>query len=267
MEADIVQVDAFTSERFRGNPAGVCLLGTEPPEDWMQAVAAEMNLSETAFLWKRGPGSGYGIRYFTPACEVSLCGHATLSSAHVLYEQGMENPASSISFEAPGGSLGARREGDWICLDFPALEPIDPPSPPQDLAESLGAGPRSVWSVPNGGYLAELKSDETVRSLRPDFALMAASGIRSVIATAACEGGPYDFVSRFFAPGVGINEDPVTGVAHCSLGPYWAKKTGRTELTAYQASRRGGVVRVRVKGDRVELLGQAVTVIRGRIIA
>lgn len=260
----IIQVDAFTAEPFRGNPAAICLLDEEATASWMQAVAAEMNLSETAFLLRRG-NNDFSIRWFTPTVEVPLCGHATLASAHALWEEGLASPEEPITFHPQDGRLTACRESDWICLDFPAL-PVEACACPPDLPESLGSGPLSVHANQFPAYLVELDSEETVRRLQPDLARLRSVGSGVCIVTARSDSGPYDFVSRFFGPGVGIDEDPVTGAAHCSLGPYWARHLGKTELVGHQVSQRGGVVKVRVREDRVDLLGQAVTVLRGDLL-
>lgn len=255
----ITQVDAFTNEPFRGNPAGVCVLEKWPADDWMQAVAAEMNLSETAFLVAEE--GGYGLRWFTPAVEVDLCGHATLASAHVLWEEGHLAAGAQVQFHTRSGRLTARQDGAWITLDFPALPPREI-EPPPGLVEALGATPVCVAEV---GYffLAELECEAAVRALTPDFRVLAGLGKRTIV-TARGEGGS-DFVSRFFAPGAGVDEDPVTGSAHCVLGPYWAARLGATEMLAVQVSRREGRVRVRLAGDRVLLSGQAVTTLRGEL--
>lgn len=262
MALTIVQVDAFTDTAFRGNPAAVCVLPAPRDEAWMQAVALEMNLSETAFLV---PGEdGYGLRWFTPAVEVVLCGHATLASAHVLWEDGHLPAAREARFHTKSGLLTAARAGDWIELDFPA-KPETATPPPPGLAEALGAAPKYVGKN-QLDYLVELDAEETVRRLAPDHGALAKLPVRGVMVTSRATTAPYDFVSRFFAPGSGIPEDPVTGSAHCALGPFWAARLGRTELLAYQASPRGGVVRVRVAGDRVKLGGRAVTVLRGELV-
>lgn len=263
MAIRIFQVDAFTSEPFRGNPAGVCLVGKGADQAWMQGVAAEMNVSETAFV--REVADGFGIRYFTPVCEVALCGHATLASAHILSEEGLIAKGAPVRFLAQGGSLGAREDGRWIALDFPAL-PVEAAQVPPAMAEAIGERPLVASRSPEVGYLLEMASEQVVRDLRPDFAGLRGRRYERIIVTARCSSGPHDFVSRFFAPDLGIDEDPVTGVAHCSLGPYWAGKLGKTELSGHQVSRRGGVVRVNVLGQRVELVGQAVTVMRGEIV-
>ena len=262
MTISMTQVDAFTAEPFRGNPAGVCVLDEEAPEEWMQDVASEMNLSETAFLAQRE--GGYDIRYFTPLVEVPLCGHATLASAHVLWEQGFVPLEEVILLQAKGGRLAARREGAWICLDFPAL-PAQPAATPGGLSEALGADVRAAYRGWESGYLVVLAGEETVRELEPDFGRLGAYG--PIIATAqAARAARFDFVSRFFAPSLGIDEDPVTGVAHCCLGPFWAERLGKADLLGGQLSRRGGTVRVRARGGRVDLLGQAVTVMRGEMV-
>ncbi|MHC4933682.1 MAG: PhzF family phenazine biosynthesis protein [Planctomycetota bacterium] len=250
----ILQVDAFTSEPFRGNPAAVCIL-SEPRQDaWMQAVAAEMNLSETAFLLREG--DGWRLRWFTPTVEVDLCGHATLASAHVLLEQDGE-----VRFLTKSGTLSARRSGGWIELDFPSL-PAEPATEPVGLVEALGAVPVCVGKS-RFDFIVELESEEAVRALRVDVARLRKVEARGVIVTS--RGREYDFVSRFFAPRAGVDEDPVTGSAHCCLAPYWSELLGKTEMTGYQASARGGVVQVRLSGDRVILRGQAVTVLRGEL--
>ena len=260
----IVQVDSFTSEPFRGNPAGVCLLREEATEAWMQAVATEMNLAETAFVLGRA-GGAFSIRWFTPTVEVPLCGHATLASAHVLWEENRVSPEQPITFHAQSGLLSASRAGDWICLDFPAL-PVEECPVPAGLPEVFHCQPIGVHRNQHGAYLAELDSEKTVRQLQPDLAQLRDKEFNVCIVTARSDTKPYDFVSRFFAPGLGIDEDPVTGAAHCSLGPYWAERLGTAELVGHQVSKRGGVVRVRARGDRVDLLGQAITVIRGEIL-
>ena len=259
MDVRLVQVDAFARALFEGNPAAVCL----PPEpvdaSWMQKVAREMNLSETAFLLPRSPGV-YGLRWFTPAVEVDLCGHATLASAHVLWEEGLAARDVGLCFETRSGELRAASRDDWIELDFPA-EPAEPADPPPGLIDALGVEPRHVGRN-RFDYLVEVGSEAELRAAAPDMAALRRVGGRGVIVTSRAAGGGFDFVSRFFAPAAGIDEDPVTGSAHCCLGPYWQSRLGRNPLTGYQASARGGVVRVRVAGERVQLAGQAVTVFR-----
>ena len=263
-EVALVQVDAFAREVFQGNPAAVCLLSGPVDEAWMQSVAGEMNLSETAFLLRRSSGA-YGLRWFTPKVEVDLCGHATLASAHVLWEDGIVPRDAGMCFETRSGVLRATRHADWIKLDFPA-EPPAPAEPPPDLAAALGVEPRYVGRN-RFDYLLEVDSEAVVREVSPDFAALRRLGGRGFIVTSQACGGAFDFVSRFFAPACGIDEDPVTGSAHCCLGPYWGQRLRQDSLTGYQASSRGGVVRVRVAGDRVHLHGQAVTVFRTTLTA
>ncbi len=258
----ITQVDAFTDTLFGGNPAAVCLFAEPRGAVWMQSLASEMNLSETAFLEHR-PDGAFGLRWFTPTVEVDLCGHATLAAAHVLWEQGVSAPADEIQFHTRSGLLTARLCDGWVELDFPA-DPPRPVTPPPDLIEALGVECRYLGRG-RFDYLAELESEEAVRALRPDLHRMRAVDTRGVIVTAKSATPGYDFVSRFFAPATGVNEDPVTGSAHCCLGPYWRMRTGREEFTAYQASARGGVVRVYVGGERVKLRGQAITVFRAEL--
>jgi predicted PhzF superfamily epimerase YddE/YHI9 len=254
----IAVVDAFTGECFRGNPAAVCLLEAEAPEGWMQQVAAEMNLSETAFLVPRGDGS-HDLRWFTPAAEVALCGHATLASAHRLGGRG--------TFHTKSGVLTCTKAPDgWIEMDFPALSPA-PMAADDTLARALGT--TEIYGVSRSRFdlLVELGSASDVRSLRPDLRAIAALEARGVIVTGPGDHVGIDCVSRFFAPNVGVDEDPVTGSAHCALAPLWAKRLGRATLVGEQASPRGGVVRMRLEGDRVVLGGQAVTVWEGALLA
>jgi PhzF family phenazine biosynthesis protein len=257
----IFQVDAFTDKAFAGNPAAVCILTEQRDEAWMQNLAQEMNLSETAFLRKQE--DGFGLRWFTPTVEVALCGHATLASAHTLWETGMLAPKEQARFQTLSGLLTAERKGDWIELNFPAT-PEQPATAPPRLMEALGVAPKYVGKS-KFDYLVEVDKEETVRNLKPDFGLLGAMQVRGVMVTSQATTPGYDFVSRFFAPGSGIDEDPVTGSAHCCLGPFWSERLGKKDLTAYQASKRGGTVRVRVGGDRVYLSGHAVTVFRGEL--
>jgi PhzF family phenazine biosynthesis protein len=262
MPLKLIQVDAFADRMFAGNPAAVCLLDAPRDAAWMQSVAMEMNLSETAFLEPRG--DEWGLRWFTPAVEVDLCGHATLASAHVLWQDGHLPESATARFHTRSGVLTARRDGEWISMDFPA-KPSQAAPAPDGLAEALGAEPVAI-ARSHFDFVVELESEAVVRALRPDQARLAGVEARGVIVTARGENGEYDFVSRFFAPRVGVPEDPVTGSAHCALAPYWAARLGRDRMTGYQASARGGVVRVRVEGDRVHLGGQAVTVMRGALV-
>ncbi|HEX7049899.1 MAG TPA: PhzF family phenazine biosynthesis protein [Longimicrobiales bacterium] len=261
MALRILQVDAFTDRPFRGNPAAVCVLPEPREPAWMQDVAREMNLSETAFLVPED--DGFRLRWFTPAVEVDLCGHATLASAHVLWEDGLLAPEATARFHTRSGLLTAVRSGDRIVLDFPA-KPEEATTAPEGLAHALGITPAYVGRN-KFDLLVELPSEAAVRELAPDFARLRTIDARGVIVTARAATRDYDFVSRFFAPRVGVDEDPVTGSAHCCLGPFWQKRLGRTEFTAYQASPRGGTVHVEVRGDRVRLGGQAVTVLRGEL--
>ncbi len=260
----IYQVDAFTDRPFFGNPAAVCPLSAENgaryEDGWMQRVAAEMNLSETAFLHPEN--GGYRLRWFTPVTEVDLCGHATLAAAHVLWQSGRAPVDQSITFQTRSGALTARRAGGRIWLDFPS-EPARRRSMPVGLGTFLGTEP--IWVGQNRmDLLVEVPSAALVRQLQPDLAALAELPVRGVIVTAVGD-GKYDFVSRFFAPRAGIPEDPVTGSAHCALAPYWGDRTGKAEMVGYQASARGGEVQV-INGDRVALGGHAVTVMEGQLI-
>lgn len=261
MAQRIVQVDAFTSIPYKGNPAAVCVLAGPGDETWMRSVAAEMNLSETAFLYPEG--SLFHLRWFTPAAEVDLCGHATLASAHVLFEEGIAAPDQTIRFMTKRGELTAARRNEWITLDFPAT-PAEETSPPPELGNALGTTPLYVGRS-SFDYLVEVSSDEALRECAPDFGALARLPVRGIIITSQDSSGDYDFLSRGFFPAVGINEDPVTGSAHCTLAPFWAERLGQTEFLAYQASRRGGVLRVQLKGERVQIAGQAITTLRGEL--
>jgi len=262
MRQKITQVDAFTGKPFAGNPAAVCMLKGVADEGWMRNVAREMNLSETAFLYPRG--GEFILRWFTPSVEVALCGHATLASAHVLWEEGRLVRDQQARFRTKSGLLTAELKGDWIELDFPAVG-VEAANPPPGLIEALGIKPTYVGRN-KFDYLVEAESEETVRNAKPDHTRLRQVEARGVIITSRSTTSQFDFVSRFFAPGSEIDEDPVTGSAHCALGPYWKVRLKRNEFVAYQASPRGGVVRVRVEGDRVRLAGQAVTVMRGELL-
>ncbi len=259
----IVQVDAFTDRPFAGNPAAVCRLDAPAEDGWMSLVAREMNLSETAFLHAEADGA-YRLRWFTPTVEVDLCGHATLAAAHVLWEDRHADPDATLRFRTRSGELTAVRRGDRIELKFPA-RPATACLPPDWLAAALGVPP--LWTGLNGmDLLVEVSTEAEVRGLTPDLNALARAPVRGVIVTAGSDGAPHDFVSRFFAPNAGVPEDPVTGSAHCALGPFWGERLGRTVLIGYQASPRGGTVGVELHGDRVALLGHAVTVLRGELI-
>lgn len=262
MGLSITQVDAFTNKPFAGNPAAVCILREPQDADWMQNVASEMNLSETAFLTRQS--DGFNLRWFTPAVEVDLCGHATLASAHVLWETNHLKPDEQARFYTRSGLLTADRKGDWIEMNFP-VKMEEAATAPAGLLESLGVEASYVGKN-QFDYLVEVASEAAVRGIVPNFSLLGEVPARGVIVTSRADTPGYDFISRFFAPQVGVNEDPVTGSAHCCLAPYWSRKLGRAELVGYQASPRGGVVRVRMNGDRVYLGGQAVTVLRGELV-
>ena len=263
MTIPVFQVDAFTDTPFRGNPAAVCLLSEPKGEAWMQAVGAEMSLSETDFLMAEG--DGYRLRWFTPKVEVDLCGHATLASAHVLWSEGRVPPSQPIRFYTRSGMLTASLKGDLIELDFPLESPTET-TPPSGLLEALGVSPKYVGKN-RFDFLVEVDSEDVVRRMTPDFARLAQVEARGVIVTARSARQDFDFVSRFFAPRAGINEDPVTGSAHCCLGPYWQQRLQKSKFVARQASARGGVIHVRVYGNRAILGGQAITVLRGELTA
>jgi PhzF family phenazine biosynthesis protein len=262
MSQPIAVVDAFTARPFAGNPAAVCVLEHAAGDAWMQDVAREMNLSETAFLYR--DGDAFRLRWFTPAAEVALCGHATLGSAHWLWEQDLVERGQPIAFETRSGRLLAMQQGAWIALDFPA-KPAAAAEPAPGLAGALGETP-TAFATSQFDCLAELASEDAVKGLHPDIAALAALPYRGVIVTARASTGGFDFVSRFFAPRVGVPEDPVTGSAHVVLGPYWKQRLGKEDFLAWQASPRGGVVKVGVRGERVLLGGQAVTVWKGELV-
>jgi PhzF family phenazine biosynthesis protein len=256
------QVDAFTAEPFRGNPAAVVVLDEWPEDGWMQSVAAEMNLSETAFV-VAGQNGRHGLRWFTPAVEVALCGHATLASASVLWRRGAST--ETLVFDTKSGPLRCWRREGWIEMDFPATPP-SPAEPVEGLAEALGIVPRWLGRS-RFDVVVEVEDEAAVRALRPDMGRLAQVEARGVMVTAtAAPSARHDFVSRFFAPRAGVAEDPVTGSAHCCLAPFWAARMARSELVGYQASARGGMVRVRVEGERVVLAGQATHVARGELL-
>ncbi len=257
----LTQIDAFTDEPFKGNPAAVCRLERYPAASRMQSLARELNLSETAFLV---PGAtGYHLRWFTPTVEVDLCGHATLASAHFLWQEGETQETEELRFSTKSGELTARRDGAWIEMDFPSQPPIARRAP-RHLLEALRVSPRFVGTN-EVDWLIEIESEAQVRELEPDLKGLGAIEARGFILTARSSGTDFDFVSRFFAPASGVDEDPVTGSAHCCLGPYWAERLDKRELVGYQASARGGIVRVVPRGDRVLLAGQAVTVLTAEL--
>jgi PhzF family phenazine biosynthesis protein len=262
MPLPIFHVDAFTDRPFAGNPAAVCILDKPHDEKWMQNVSREMNLSNSAFLVKQE--DGYGLRWFTPAVEIELCGHATLASAHILWEAEYLQPHETARFHTHSGVLTCTRQDGWIEMDFPALGE-EPGDAPPEIAAALGVTLKYA-AKSRFDYLVELESEEIVRGLEPNFSLLRALGVRGVIVTCRATTPGYDFISRFFAPGSGIDEDPVTGSAHCLLAPYWSKRLGKDEMMGYQASARGGIVGARLEGDRVKLRGQAVTILRGELV-
>lgn len=257
------QVDAFTDHPFGGNPAAVCWLEQDAPGDWMQAVAAEMNLSETAFV--RRLADGYQLRWFTPTVEVDLCGHATLATAHALWTAGIAERHEPLCFHTRSGVLTCTRDGEFIELDFPSL-PASAVPPDQSLLDALGVNAAQFVGRSKFDYLVVLAAPGMVRSLRPDFGKLSEVPTRGVIVTARSDDPRYNFISRFFAPAVGINEDPVCGSAHCSLAVYWAEQLGKQELMAHQSSARGGVLRLRLNAGRVVLGGQAVTIWQGELL-
>jgi len=259
-QLSIYQVDAFTSQPFQGNPAAVCLLDQPRPDDWMQAIASEMNLSETAFLLPEG--DGWRLRWFTPAVEVDLCGHATLASAHVLFQTGRLAAGGMAHFYTRSGLLTARQAGSWIEMDFPA-KPAQEAHLPEGILKAMRVEP-VFTALSQFDALLEVGSETEVRAARPDFTLLREIPVRGVILTSQAS-GEYDFISRFFAPRVGVNEDPVTGSAHSVLAPYWAARLNKRDLLAYQASARGGELRLHLEGDRVQIAGQAVMVLVGKL--
>ena len=265
----ITQVDAFTDEPFGGNPAAVCVLPDARDATWMQRVAREMNLSETAFLVRRSSNGAespaFDLRWFTPTVEIDLCGHATLASAHVLWETNQVAPENVPHFHTKSGVLTAERHDDWIELNFPAM-PDQAVEPPVGLLEALGTTARYVGKS-RFDYVIEVDNENVVRKLAPDFGLLRATPARGAIVTSRATSPGFDFVSRFFAPAAGVDEDPVTGSAHCCLTPFWSHRLGKLEMVARQLSARGGTLKVRLDGDRVRLRGQAVTVLRGELLA
>ncbi|MGE5692156.1 MAG: PhzF family phenazine biosynthesis protein [Candidatus Zixiibacteriota bacterium] len=262
MGQKIYQVDSFTDQPFAGNPAGVCILQEAKSEEWMRNVAREMNLAETAFLVKQN--DGYNLRWFTPTVEVDLCGHATLASAHILWETGQLSAKEEASFHTKSGLLTAKQAGKLIEMNFPATPAAAVDAPP-GLLQALGVEAKYVGKS-RFDYLIEVESEDVVRGLNPDIGWVKQLPVRGVIVTAKAKSDDFDFVSRFFAPAAGVDEDPVTGSAHCTLAPFWAERLGKKELVGYQASSRGGVVRVRVDGERVHLGGQAVTVLAAELV-
>jgi len=260
----IYQVDAFTSKAFSGNPACVHIADEHTPDEWMQSIAAEMNVSETAFVIPMK--SGLMIRWFTPVAEVNLCGHATLSASHILYETGYVKPDEEILFNSKSGELRITRNGSWITMDFPVY-PLIPAEIPAGFEKITGVKPIELYSSIDNWLVALLQSEYEVRNARPDFEAMRQSQMGDLIITAPSSETNFDFCTRCFVPSVGINEDPVTGSAHCALTPFWHMKTGRTDFISHQVSKRTGILKTSLKDNRVLISGQAVTVFRGELKA
>lgn len=263
MATPVVHVDAFTSDPYAGNPAAVCFLAAAREPAWMQRVASELNLSETAFLVPGG--DAFGLRWFSPRVEVDLCGHATLASAHALWETDRLARDRQARFDTKSGRLTADRRGEWIELDFPSTPTAETPAPP-GLLESLRTKARRVERS-RFDFLVEVDGEETVRAIAPDFGGLARIDARGIIVTSRASAPGVDFVSRFFAPAVGIDEDQATGSSHCALAVYWSTRIGKMRMSARQLSLRGGRVEVELVGERVRLAGQAVTVVRGELVA
>jgi len=264
MPVPFFQVDSFTPEPYKGNPAGVCILDTNRDEVWMQLVAKEVNLSETAFVVQKSEQE-FDLRWFTPTTEVDLCGHATLAASHILWEQNILSEDKEAVFSTKSGLLACKKCSDKISMDFPS-EKAEKAEAPKGLLEALNINPLYIGKN-RMDYIIEVESEKIVRALNPDFkALKAVKTHRGIIITAKSDDEKYDFVSRFFAPAAGIDEDPVTGSAHCCLAPYWAEKLNKKEFKAYQASERGGGLDLLLSDDRVCITGKAVTVIAGKIL-
>ena len=259
----IYQVDAFTSEPFKGNPAGVCILEKEMPDEWMQNIAAEMNLSETAFI--SGGKIEYRIRYFTPTSEIPLCGHATLSSAHIMFETGIVKKNEIITFSSKAGIINIRYLDNWVIMNFPAYD-VEQAQIPRDICNYIVITPLEFYRTAHGWTFILLRDEEEVLKLSPDFKEMKNSEYGDMIVTAPSSDPRYDFCVRCFAPALGIDEDPVTGSAHCALVPFWNRKTGKKEFTSHQVSKRGGKLKVSLHGDRVEIAGEAVTILRAEVL-
>ncbi|MBD1380297.1 PhzF family phenazine biosynthesis protein [Metabacillus arenae] len=258
----LYQIDAFTNQPFSGNPAGVCIFDEPKPSKWMQQIAMELNLSETAFLMHEK--EGYSLRWFTPVSEVDLCGHATLASAHVLWETGILKESELAVFFTKSGKLTANKVDKWIHMNFPS-EPEEKCDVQEELIKALGVSPLYVGRN-RLDYLVEIQSEDELKNLNPNWGIYEETGARGIIVTCQSTDPSYDFISRAFYPEVGVIEDPVTGSAHCCLAPYWGRKLNRKQLTGYQASKRGGVVKMDWQGDRVILSGQAVTVMEMNLL-
>lgn len=258
----IYHVDAFTDEPFKGNPAGVCFVEKETSPTWMQKVASEMNLSETAFIF---PGKTTSeIRFFTPEAEVPLCGHATLSSSHIMYETKRSKEDEVITFLSKAGELKVRKSGDWITMNFPAYTVNQVPVP-AEIEKMIGVKPLEFYRIANGWTLALISEEQMIRDMQPDFRAMKNSEFGDMMVTAISSDKNYDFCLRFFAPALGIDEDPVTGSAHCALVPFWNMKTGKKDFISHQVSKRTGILKVSLVGDRVEISGQAKTIFKSEM--
>lgn len=260
----IYLVNAFTAAPFKGNPACVCILEKEMPKKWMQNVATEMNKPETAFIICEN--DLFRIRFFTPETEVPICGHGTLSSAHVLFQTEIVSKDQKITFESRAGNLFAMKSGNWIIMDFPSYD-FKPMEIPDSAEKLIGRRPIELYRTSHGWTMVVLHSEENVRNLKPDFIRMKDSPYGRLIVTAPSEDTNFDFCVRCFAPALGINEDPVTGSAHCALTPYWHGRTGRTEFISRQVSERSGILKVAIKDDRVEIAGHAKTIVKGELLA
>ena len=259
---EIYQVDAFTNQPYKGNPAAVCILNESKEDKWMYNVAEEMSLPETAFIHKKE--GKYNLRWFTPTHEVDLCGHATLASAKVLWETENAKREENIDFHTKSGVLTAKSKGDWIELDFP-IEAEKEVDPPEKLIKALDVKPKYVGKN-RMDYLIEVDNKEIIQKIKPDFRMLKEVDARGIIVTSKANSNRYDFVSRFFAPAIGIDEDPVTGSAHCCLAPYWKKRLNKNQFTAYQASNRGGTIKIKLGKERVYLSGQAVIIMEGNLL-
>ena len=261
-ERTIFQVDAFTDEPFKGNPAGVMIITEEVSSDWMQNVALEMNLSETAFIFPRE--NDFQIRYFTPTKEVPLCGHATLASAHIIYELGLKATNEIIKFEAEGADLTIKRETDWIIMNFPKY-PIQKTDIHREFKRLVGFEPIEMYSSSYDWIIAIAKTESEILNSKPNFALLSERGLGHLMITSRSSSKQFDFVVRCFAPIAGINEDPVTGSAHCALTPLWSEKLGKLEFNSLQLSKRTGHLKVKLNNDRVEIRGKALTVFEAKM--
>jgi len=255
-ELPLYQVDAFTNEPFKGNPAAVCLLKKARPEEWMRALAAEMNLSETAFVLPQG--EEFNLHWFTPTTEMDLCGHATLASAHTLWEAGVISPEKKIRFRTRSGLLTITRQRDWIEMDFPARSWCSV-SENEGVIDAIGTVPEEVYQS-GDNLLFIYESEKTVRNLKPNFSALKTYEYHGVIVSSPADSPQFDFVSRFFAPAIEVDEDPVTGSSHCTLAPFWGERLRKVIMTAAQVSKRGGELKLRVSAERVYISGQAVTV-------